>query len=110
MEINAATTALGALAQDNRLTLFRHLVRLGPDGSRVSEIRDVLAIPNATLSFHLATLKHAGLIKCERRGRELIYSANFEAMRSLLHYLTDDCCNGHPEICGDLMNSKSQCC
>lgn len=108
--MNTAIAALAALAQETRLVLFRHLVQLGPKGAKVNEIRDRLDIPNATLSFHLATLKNAGLIQCRRNGRELIYSIDYIAMRNVLHYLTEDCCGGHPEICTDLNNIAAKQC
>lgn len=100
MEINAAVAALSALAQETRLEIFRYLVGIGPQGTVVGDIRDELDIPNATLSFHLSTLKHAGLVLCRREGRRLFYCAHYDGMRNLLQYLTEDCCGGHPEICG----------
>lgn len=99
MEIKDAVNALAALAQETRLGIFRHLVQAGPEGITVGDIRNRLDIPNATLSFHLATLKHAGLISCRRDGRRLFYCARYDAMRDLLQCLTEDCCGGHPEIC-----------
>jgi DNA-binding transcriptional ArsR family regulator len=99
MEINDAVAALSALAQETRLSVFRYLVKTGPQGAIVGDIRDELDIPNATLSFHLATLKHAGLVLCRREGRRLFYCAHYDGMRDLLQYLTEDCCGGRPEIC-----------
>lgn len=99
MEIKDAVNALAALAQETRLAIFRYLVQAGPDGVMVGDIRDRLGIPNATLSFHLATLKHSGLVRSRRDGRRLFYCAHYDAMRDLLQYLTEDCCGGHPEIC-----------
>ena len=99
MEILAATQTLAALAQDRRLETFRYLIQIGPAGTSVSHIQSHLNIPNTTLSFHLNALKNAELITCKRKGRHLIYSANYQRMRELLTFLTNDCCSGHPEIC-----------
>lgn len=105
MEIKDAVAALAALAQETRLAIFRYLVRVGPEGAIVGEIRDKLDIPNATLSFHLAALKHAGLVRCRREGRRLFYCAHYGGMRDLLLYLTKDCCDGNPEICNTMTTS-----
>jgi DNA-binding transcriptional ArsR family regulator len=94
MEMNGAVLALGALAQDRRLEIFRLLVRKGPEGIPASEIAMRLAIPAATLTFHLKELAHAGLVRSRRAGRFLFYSADFSAMNSLLQYLTENCCEG----------------
>jgi ArsR family transcriptional regulator, arsenate/arsenite/antimonite-responsive transcriptional repressor len=102
MKTEAAVTALAALAQETRLAIFRYLVRRGPKGAIVGDIRDELDIPNATLSFHLSTLKQAGLVHCRRDGRQLIHTADFGMMRELLEYLSKDCCAGKPEICADV--------
>jgi ArsR family transcriptional regulator, arsenate/arsenite/antimonite-responsive transcriptional repressor len=99
MEINYAVVALSALAQDTRLEIFRLLVRTGPEGVSAGAIADRCSLPAPTLSFHLAQLKHAGLITCRRDGRSLIYSANYRAMTALMEYLTENCCGGRPEIC-----------
>lgn len=94
MKKSAAITALSALAQDTRLDVFRLLVKVGPRGLPAGEIGERLGLPGATLSFHLNTLKHAGLIRCRREGRSLIYSADFKAMNTLLAYLMENCCAG----------------
>ena len=99
MESHTAVASLGALAHDTRLAVFRHLVRAGEAGAPVAEIRDVLGVVDATLSFHLAALKHAGLLQCRRRGRQLFYRVDYDRMRELLRFLTEDCCGGRPEIC-----------
>ncbi len=99
MEKENAITALAALAQSTRLDIFRYLVSLGPDGSPVGQIGEHFDLPSATLSFHLRTLKQAGLVDYQRAGRSLIYTANFSTMKTLLAYLSQDCCGGHPEIC-----------
>jgi ArsR family transcriptional regulator len=99
MESYIAVGALSALAQDARLSIFRMLVQAGPEGLRVGAIGEALAIPPATLSFHLAQLKHAGLVTARRKGRELIHVAAFEQMNALIAYLTKNCCGGDVQAC-----------
>jgi DNA-binding transcriptional ArsR family regulator len=94
MESQSAVTALSALAQENRLSVFRLLVRAGPDGVAAGEIAAELDIPNATLSFHLNQLRHADLVSFRRTGRSLIYAAKYDSMNELLAYLTENCCQG----------------
>jgi ArsR family transcriptional regulator len=89
-----AVSALGALAQEHRLALFRRLVQAGPDGMAAGAIAAALGLANSSLSFHLAQLSAAGLIVQRRAGRSLIYSADFAAMDSLLSYLRENCCGG----------------
>ena len=100
MEILEAVTALSALAQQTRLEIFRLLVREGPHGLPAGAIARRLMVPPATLSFHLKELEGAGLLARHRRGRTIIYAANYEGTRRVLAYLTEDCCQGRPEICG----------
>ena len=95
MKTIAAVTALGALAHETRLEVFRLLVRAGAEGLSVGKIADALGIEaNGRLTFHLKELVNAGLISCEPRGRNLIYRADFARMNSLLGYLTQHCCQG----------------
>ena len=95
-----AISALTALAHHDRLAAFRHLVSLGPNGLPSGELADILKIPPTRMSFHLATLERSGLLRSWRDGRQIRYAAEFDAMRSLLAFLTEDCCGGRPEICG----------
>lgn len=88
--------ALAALAQATRLRAFRALVVAGPEGLTPGAMAEALALPAATLSFHLKELMHAGLVNQERQGRNLIYRAEFSQMNALLAYLTDQCCQGQP--------------
>jgi ArsR family transcriptional regulator len=90
----AAVEALGALAQEHRLALFRLLVQTGDKGLAAGSIADTLGVPNSSLSFHLAQLRNAGLILQERQHRSLIYRANYAAMNSLVSYLMENCCAG----------------
>lgn len=94
MKPQAAVEALGALAQDHRLALFRLLVRAGETGMAAGVIAKALNMPNSSLSFHLAQLRNAGLILQERQHRSLIYRANYPAMNSLIGYLMENCCAG----------------
>ena len=94
MQAKVAVEALGALAQEHRLALFRLLVQAGPAGMAAGAIADALDIPNSSLSFHLAQLQRAGLIVQRREGRSLIYSADFDAMDRLVAYLMENCCGG----------------
>ncbi len=95
MEKTTAITALAALAHDSRLAIFRALVQAGEPGLAAGSIASRLALPAATLSFHLTHLKQAGLITCQRHGRSLIYHADYPAMTALLGYLTENCCQGN---------------
>ena len=92
VETSAAVGSLWALAQETRLRIFRALVARGPEGLPAGRIAQRLELPGPTLSFHLAQLKAAGLVTSRREGRSLIYCADFDAMRGLVDYLTDNCC------------------
>jgi DNA-binding transcriptional ArsR family regulator len=100
MEKIDAIVALGALAQESRLDVFRLLVQAGPDGLPAGQIAERLNLPSATLSFHLNQLKHAGLVTFRRESRSLIYMAEYAAMNDLLAYLTENCCQGDAAACG----------
>ena len=94
MRSGQAVEALSALAQEHRLKLFRLLVQAGPEGMAAGELARTIAIPNSSLSFHLAHLHRAGLIGQRRDGRSLIYSADYRAMDRLVAYLMENCCGG----------------
>jgi DNA-binding transcriptional ArsR family regulator len=94
MDSIAAVSALGALAQEHRLALFRLLVQAGEEGMPAGAIADALSIPNSSLSFHLAQLHKAGLVRQERRHRSIIYRADYQAMKALVGYLMENCCAG----------------
>jgi ArsR family transcriptional regulator, arsenate/arsenite/antimonite-responsive transcriptional repressor len=92
MDEKRAIAALGALAQETRLALFRLLVTAGPAGLPAGVIAERLGVQPSSLSFHLAQLVHANLITQRRLSRQLIYSAEYGAMNALLAYLTENCC------------------
>lgn len=94
MTNDIAVAALGALAQEHRLALFRLLVRAGDDGMPAGAIAQTLGLPNSSLSFHLTQLRNAGLIVQERQHRSLIYRADYHAMNALIGYLLENCCTG----------------
>src|SRR5450432_3250570 len=96
MENSDAVRALAALAQDNRLDVFRLLVQAGPDGMPAGAVATALGLAPNTLTFHFDRLRTAGLVTVRRDGRSMIYAAQFETMNSLLAYLTDNCCGGAP--------------
>src|SRR6266849_5986835 len=91
--------ALGALAQESRLDIFRMLVQKGPEGLPAGDIGRKLGLPAPTLSFHLGQLKHAGLLSARRHSRSIAYAADYSTMNALLKFLTENCCGGKPEIC-----------
>ena len=94
MEAHQAVAALGALAHDTRLAVYRMLVQRGPDGLSAGAIAQALALPPSSLTFHLQQLTHAGLITQRRLSRQLIYATDFAAMNALMAYLTENCCGG----------------
>lgn len=93
MKANDAVVALGALAHESRLAIFRILVKRGPDGFTPGELLTRIDVPAPTLSFHLRELQRAGLVESRREGRFLNYSASFEKMRTLMGFLTEKCCS-----------------
>src|SRR5262245_61474917 len=99
MKESTVVVALGALAQESRLDIFRLLVQEGPQGMSAGAIGERLGLPPPTLSFHLNQLRFAGLIRSRRESRSIIYSADFRTMNELLRYLTENCCGGRPELC-----------
>lgn len=113
MKIESAITALAALAQDTRLSIFRALVRAhspksGEGGLAAGDIAEALGVAPATLSFHLKEMSHAGLVFSRRDGRSIIYKADLGVMRSLTDFLLEDCCQG---ACGTVSarQRKKEC-
>jgi ArsR family transcriptional regulator len=95
-----AISALAALAQPTRLAIFQILIKREPVGISAGAIAETIGAPHNTLSSHLAILVRSGLLRSSRDGRTIIYRADVEGMQSLISFLINDCCNGHPELCG----------
>ena len=111
MQIKEAVSALGALAQETRLRVYRLLVEAGPQGVPAGQIADAVAVAPAALSFHLKELSHAGLVSSRPEGRFIYYSADFEQMAALMTFLTHNCCRGMPQECLTVMETAlSDCC
>lgn len=106
METEDAIKKLNALAQETRLEVFRLLARHGEQGLSAGDISEQTSIQPNTLSFHLKELSNAGLIRSERQGRSIIYSLEISGMSSLVQFITEDCCQGRPELC----NPNKGCC
>src|SRR5215471_19322371 len=110
MKQKDALAALAALSQDTRLTVFRYLVTMGPEGAAAGDIAHAVKAPAPTLSFHLKELEQARLITSRRESRSIIYAADYDRMRGLLAFLMEDCCRGHPEICNLAPKKKAAVC
>jgi arsenate reductase len=102
MDAEQSQAAFAALAQPTRLTAFRKLVALHPDGLPAGEIAEVCGVPHNTMSTHLTALNRAGLVTVARDGRTMNYRADVGGLRGLIRFLASDCCDGRPELCGDL--------
>ncbi|MFN3423263.1 MAG: ArsR/SmtB family transcription factor [Novosphingobium meiothermophilum] len=98
-----AVDALGALAHETRLGVFRMLVKAGPQGMIAGAIAEHQGVPPSTMSHHLATLERAGLVQSQRESRLIRYRTDYAGMRRLLTFLMQDCCEGAPEMCADLI-------
>ncbi len=105
MEFERAVLGLSALAHETRLAVFRLLVREEPGGLPAGEVASRLQVTPATLSFHLAHLERAGLLLSNRRSRQIVYRVDLDGTRRLLAFLTEDCCQGRPDLCADLADS-----
>jgi ArsR family transcriptional regulator len=106
MEKHDALAALAAIAQDNRLDVFRLLVQAGPEGMPAGAVAAALDLAPNTLTFHFDRLRLAGLVTVRREGRSMIYAAQFERMNELLGFLTENCCGGAPEKCAPVAGCK----
>lgn len=102
MEATQAAAAFAALSQATRIDLIRLLIAEGPTGLPAGDIVGRLHIPNSTVSFHLAALERAGLTQSTRQGRQIIHAVRIAGMRNVLGFLTETCCGGRPELCGDI--------
>jgi DNA-binding transcriptional ArsR family regulator len=110
MKDNDAVTCLAALAHDQRLAIFRLLVREGPSGLPAGEIAEAVEATPTGASFHLKELDRAGLIHATRVGRYIRYAVHFDKVCQLLTFLTEDCCQGQPELCGATIKKARKRC
>ena len=111
MDNRSAVSALAALAQETRLSIFRLLIEAGPQGVAAGVIGEKLAVPPATLSFHLKELSRAGLATARAEGRFVYYAADFERMAALMIFLTRNCCRGMPQDClSVVVTALGRCC
>lgn len=99
MEAPHALAALAALGQPTRLEIFRLLMAAEPDGLPAGEIADKIGSPHNTLSSHLSIMARSRLVHGTRDGRSIVYRADVDAIKTLVEYLVNDCCSGHPELC-----------
>ncbi|HEY0327615.1 MAG TPA: metalloregulator ArsR/SmtB family transcription factor [Rhodopseudomonas sp.] len=110
MDSEQVILALAALAQSTRLEVFRLLVKHEPQGLPAGEIARALAVPQNTMSSHLAILTRAGLVSSARHSRSIVYRAELPRFQSVALFLLQDCCGGRPEICAPLIASLTPCC
>jgi DNA-binding transcriptional ArsR family regulator len=110
MKERHVVVALAALAHRHRLRIFRLLVKQGPSGMPAGEIAARLGVSATNTSFHLKELDRAGLVRATRQGRYVRYAVDVEGMRRLLTYLTEDCCQGRPELCGEAFTAAAKVC
>jgi ArsR family transcriptional regulator, arsenate/arsenite/antimonite-responsive transcriptional repressor len=110
MESENALLALAALAQSTRLDVFRLLVNHEPEGLAAGDIARALAVPQNTMSSHLAVLSRAGLVSAQRFGRSIVYRADLTRFRAVVLFMLRDCCEGRPEICAPLIADLTPCC
>src|SRR5215475_8016199 len=108
MRTNDAAAALAALAQENRLDVYRLLVQAGPKGMPAGSVASALKLAPNTLTFHFDRLRDAGLVTVQREGRSMIYAARFEVMNELLGFLTENCCQGATEGCAPAVCKPSR--
>jgi DNA-binding transcriptional ArsR family regulator len=110
MNTSEAVVSLAALAHEQRLNIFRLLVKEGPSGLPASEIAEAVGATPTGASFHLKELDRADLLHATRMGRHIRYAIHFEGMRRLLTFLTEDCCQGQPELCGSAIKKARKLC
>ncbi len=110
MESEDVILALAALAQSTRLDVFKLLVKHEPEGLAAGDIAKSLAVPQNTMSSHLAILTRAGLVAAKRSGRSIVYRAALARFQQVVLFMLQDCCGGKPEICAPLIESLTPCC
>jgi DNA-binding transcriptional ArsR family regulator len=110
MEKKTALDALSALGHDQRLEIFRYLVRCGAEGAVAGDVAQALgSLPN-TLSANLSVLSQAGLVAGEREGRNMRYRAGMARMQALVEFLMEDCCGGDASLCAPVFEKLNRCC
>jgi ArsR family transcriptional regulator, arsenate/arsenite/antimonite-responsive transcriptional repressor len=111
MKITDAVTALAALAQETRLSIFRLLIEAGPEGVAAGRIAETLEVPGATLSFHLKELSRTGLVSSQQEKQFIYYAVDFGRMAELMTFLTQNCCKGMPQACLSVVETAlGSCC
>lgn len=105
-DLTNVVAALAALAHDNRLDVFRLLMRAGPEGIPAGEVATALKLAANNLTFHFDRLRGAGLVTVRREGRSMIYAARHETMNALLAYLRENCCRGARRSCGPVRKTS----
>jgi ArsR family transcriptional regulator len=110
MESENAILALAALAQSTRLEVFRLLVKHEPKGLAAGDIARTLAVPQNTMSSHLAVLSRAGLVSAQRFSRSIVYRADLAQLQAVMLFVLRDCCGGRPEICAPLIEDLTPRC
>lgn len=109
MDERQALIVFSALSQETRLRILRMLVVAGPDGLAAGVIAERVEVSASNVSFHLKELERAGLVNARRDARSIIYSAEYDALSSLIRFLMEDCCSGRPEICAPVLSAASCC-
>jgi ArsR family transcriptional regulator len=109
MESEQAILALAALAQSTRLDVFRLLAKHEPDGLAAGDIARSLAVPQNTMSSHLAVLSRAKLVSAQRFSRSIVYRADLARFQAVVLFMLKDCCGGRPEICAPLIEGLTPC-
>ena len=110
MESEQAILALAALAQTTRLDVFRLLAKHEPEGLAAGDIAKALAVPQNTMSSHLAILSRAGLVSAQRFSRSIVYRADLAQFQAVVLFMLKDCCDGRPEICAPVIEGLTPCC
>lgn len=110
MDELTALECLGALSQATRLRAFKAIVASGPDGIAAGEIARLVAVPQNTMSTHLAILARCGLVRSARHSRSITYIAELDQFRAMTVFLLQDCCGGRPEICAPILAEVTACC
>jgi ArsR family transcriptional regulator, arsenate/arsenite/antimonite-responsive transcriptional repressor len=109
MKTGEVIGALGALAHEHRLAIYRLLIERGPEGLPAGVIGERVGLQPSSLTFHLQALQRAGLVTQLRVSRQLIYSADFSVMNGLVEFLTDKCCSAGETSCASDCGPVGEC-